>query len=395
MGRLLLTVLLAVTSPASSPTTRPAGVVPQTAAEALRPVCEALDRATSEEDKEENDAISSAFPADWQPMPPLTPAVLEVLARVQPQLDALAEAAKLPAGGGQWLDPDDDPPAAASWAWTLVTLSRLAAADAVRRADAGDAAGASARLQSVLAVSKLLVDLPYDLLIVEGRRCAADAIPATARIAATLTDEQAAALRDAYLDLRKTAEVEAMRRQGRDVERCFRDAPTPYGDPAKVDPLILALLNPPPDARAKWEDLVERDRMIRSLRLAYEASADALAATGDARAAKLAEAGQRVADAGWLGPVFGPASDLMATAQTRFDTLFTLAAAGLDVRLRGPAALADDLDPTDGKAFEYAPLDGGGFVLTSRHAFKDKPLTFRVQSVGVAEPARVTPAASR
>ena len=382
------TLLLALVLAASPTTTRPTPLPPQTAADVLRPVCEPLDAIVSDDDMARIYDSPPGRPQTTRPTGPLTPGAAAVLDRVRPQLDALSEAARLPSGGGQWFDPESDPPVPANWAWRVMRLGDLAAADAVRRADAGETTAAFERLQGLLAVSKLLVNQPDSTLIFFGRTSGNAATAAAGHVANRLTDEQVSDLRDGFLALRQTNEVAAQRRQGRDVTRFIRGAPTPFGDPDKLDPMVLALLNPPPEARAKWEDPLERDRMTRALGNAYEASADALTATGAARAAKLAEAERHVADAGWLGRALDPAADLAVKSQTRFDAIFALAAAAMDVRLRGPAALADYPDPTDGEPFAYRDLGDGGFELTSRHVIKnDQPLTFHVKGARVTPPA--------
>ena len=375
MGTVLLAVLLAL----AAPTTRPADAPPQTAADVLRPVCESLETDVAEADYDAARALLDGGDGD---------AVAAVLDRVQPQLDVIADAVKLPSGGGQWMDLKIQPAFAADWTMQVHRLAALAAADAVRKADAGDADAAFGRLHDLLRLAKLLVDQPDLTLVIYGRNVGQLAMTATGRVAPRLTAEQAAKLRDDFLALRQTAAAEAVRQNGRNIDLALSRMGNAFGDMNDIDPLLLPLLDLPPDARQKWENPLERDRMTRALRLAHEATADSLDATGDARAAKIAEAKRRVADAGWLGNAAGPSVDLYVAAHDRFAAWFTLAAAGLEVRTRGPAALADYADPTDGRPFDYAALDGGGFVLTSRQTIKDQPLTFRVEGVVASDKPR-------
>ena len=372
MGTLLLSVLLAV----AAPTTRPADAPPQTAADVLRPVCESLAEEVSEADYDAARVLLDGGNGD---------AAAAVLNRVQPQLDAVADAVKLPSGGGQWMNLKIQPAFAADWTMQIHRLATLAAADAVRKADAAAAFG---RLDDLLRLAKLLVDQPDLTLVIYGRNVGQLAMTATGRVAPRLTAEQAAKLRDHFLALRQTAAAEAVRQNGRTIDLALSRMGNAFGDMNDIDPLLLPLLDLPPDARQTWENPLERDRMTRALRLAHEATADSLDATGDARAAKIAEAKRRVADAGWLGNAAGPSVDLYVAAHDRFAAWFTLAAAALEVRTRGPAALADYADPTDGRPFDYAALDGGGFVLTSRQTIKDQPLTFRVEGVVASDKPR-------
>ena len=367
MRILLLVLLLAAPALAQDATTFPA----TTAADVLRPVCESMETAVSDDDY---DAVRAVVDGGA-----VTPEVAAVLDRVRPQMDAVADAVKLPSGGGQWLDLEAKPVFVADWVMQIRRLEGCVAADAVHLADAGDADAAFARLDDLLGLAKVMVDQPDLMLIVFGRNVGRSAMLATGRVASRLTPDQCTTLRRDFLKLLQTAEARAMRQQGRETAFTFSRLAAKFSDPSEFDPFTLALLDLPPDARQKWEDPLERERMTRAMRLAFDAAADALEATGDARAAKVAEAERHVADAGWIGNAVGPSVELYVDAHDRFAAWFTLAAAGLDVRVRGPAALADYPDPTDGLPFDYAPLDGGGFVLTSRYTFKDDALTFRVE----------------
>ena len=373
---LLLALSCLVSRASAQATTTQPTLPPTTAADVLKPVCETLEQAVSADDY---DAIKTYLPDAADPAPPVSPDAAEVLERVRPQLDAVAAAVKLPSGGGLWLDLGATPVSPAGWTSQTYKLATLLAADAVRDADAGDNAAAFDRLQSLLGLAKLLVDRPDPMLIIYGRSCGERTATATGRIALTLTPEQATALRDGFLALRHTAEAAAWRQQGRDFALAFSRFANGFGDVKDIDPMLLPLLDLPPDAKQKWEDPLERDRMTRALVASFASLADALEATGDARSAKVAEAKRHVADAGWIGNAAGPSVDLYVAASERFDVMFTLAAAAMDVRRRGEAALADYPDPSDGKPFAYRDLGGGGFALTSRYDWKGVPQTFRVE----------------
>ena len=360
---------------AQATTTQPA-LPPTTAADVLQPVCESLEKGVSDADY---DAVETYLPDAADATPPVSPDAAAVLERVRPQLDAVADAIKLPSGGGQWLDLAAKPVFPAGWTFQIHKLAALLAADAVRAADAGDGDAASARLRSLLGLANLLTDIPDPTLVVYGRACGGTAMKAAGRVARTLTVEQALALRDGFLALLHTAEAKAWRQQGKDLGFTFSRFANGFGDVKDIDPMLLPLLDLPADAKQKWEDPLERDRMTRALVASYASLADALEATGDARAARLADAKRHVADAGWLGRSVGPSVDLYVASSERSDAQFTLAAAGLEVCHRGEAALADYPDPTDGQPFAYRDLGDGGFVLTSRHEWKGEPQTFRVE----------------
>ena len=371
MRILLLVLLLAAPAPAQVTTTLPS----QTAADVLRPVCESLEPDVGNVSDADYDAVRAVVDGGA-----VTPPVVDLLERVRPQMDAVADAVKLPSGGDQWMDLTADPVFPAKWVMQIRRLDACLAADAVRLVDAGQPDAAFARLHDGLGLAKLLVDQPDVTLVIFGRNVGRSAMLATGLAAAHLSPDQCADLRGDFLKLLQTAEATALRQDGKETALAFSRMAAEFGDPSDVDPLLLPLINFPPDAREKWENPVERERMTRAVQLAYESAADALEAAREARAAKVDEAKRHVTESGWIGRATGPSVDLFVDAHDRSAAWFTLAAAGLDVRVRGPAALADHPDPTDGLPFDYADTGGGAFVLTSRHTFKDEPLTFRVDA---------------
>ena len=146
-----------------------------------------------------------------------------------------------------------------------------------------------------------------------------------------------------------------------------------------------------PEQRAAWADPATRRKWADGVARQAEDAADALALPPAERHAKLDAVHAARADYGPLAAMASMNLNPMLDARQSIVARLALLRAALDVRVVGRDALPQTPDPTDGKPFDYAPLDGGGFVLTSRYALKEKPLTFRVEGVASDKPRHDVP----
>ncbi len=79
-------------------------------------------------------------------------------------------------------------------------------------------------------------------------------------------------------------------------------------------------------------------------------------------------------------PVFGllaPALGKCREAEARAHTRRAMLKAAIAIRLDGPSAAKNQIDPYDGKPFQFTPFDGG-FELRSKLEMKDKPMVLTV-----------------
>ncbi len=310
---------------------------------------------------------------------PLDDRVKTFLASKQPALNQFRQAAKLPRAA--W-NTNQDPAAVAQVTREARRLFYLVMLNARSLPGTNQNAQAFDDIAGVFALSRHLGCEPVLLLKLSEHSLRATAIPSAAELLPEATPTARDAFAKQLASLPPSASLgDAMRNEGKTVVRQMNDLAAKPAETGVAELEKAAKSNRDVDLaalKALWTDEARRREAIAGLAAHFEAAAvlvdEPSGAAGDAAAERYRA--QR-ADAGVLAILVVPDAALTRQNRIQDEVNFAMLRAAAAILSRGPEAVAEFKDPTNGEPFQYAKRQGG-FEIISSYAPRKRPLTLYV-----------------